>query len=114
MGLRLNQSGTYKWPVTVQIPIDGGKYEKTKFEAEFKRLTETRILEINELITKGKIVAVDLCKEVLVGWEGIEDDDGNEEAFSEANKKKLLNVPRVAQFISEAFYSSIEGAKRKN
>ena len=50
MGFKLDQSGTYKWPVTVEVPMDNGKHDKHKFDGEFKRVTQSRIREMNELI----------------------------------------------------------------
>ena len=57
---------------------------------------------------------VDLAKEVLVGWEGIEDDQGNEIKFTQSKLKQLLDVPMVATAIASSFFDSIVGAKRKN
>ena len=114
MGFKLDQSGTYKWPVTVEVPVDYGRREKHKFDGEFKRMTQSRIKELIELVASGDLSDVDVVKEVLVGWEGIEDDEGNELKFSQAKLKQLLEVPMVATAIGKAFFNSIAGAKRKN
>ena len=114
MGFKLDQSGTYKWPVTVEVPMDGGKHDKYKFDGEFRRITQSRIKEMGELIETGDLRDVDLVKEVLVGWEGIEDDKGEEVKFSQAKLKQLLDVPMVATAIATGFFDSIVGAKRKN
>ena len=114
MGFKLDQSGTYKWPVTVEVPIDNGKHDKHKFDGEFKRVTQSRIHEMNDLIQTGNLTDVDLAKEVLVGWEGIEDDQGNELKFSQSKLKQLLDVPMVATAIAKSFFDSIVGAKTKN
>lgn len=114
MGFVLDQSGTYKWPVTVEIPVDGGKHEKHNFKGEFKRTTQSRIKEILDLVGKGDLEDADVVEEILVGWEGIEDDQGNEVTFSKVKLKQLLDVPMVASAIGKAFLDSIAGAKRKN
>ena len=114
MGFKLDQSGTYKWPVTVEVPVDDGRHDKQKFDGEFKRITQSRIREMGQLIETGDLTDVDLVKEVLVGWDGIEDDQGNELKFSQAKLKQLLDVPMVATAIATAFFDSIAGAKRKN
>ena len=77
MGFKLDQSGTYKWPVTVEVPVDDGRHDKQKFDGEFKRITQSRIREMGQLIETGDLTDVALVKEVLVGWDGIEDDQGN-------------------------------------
>tara|TARA_Y100001938_G_scaffold46056_1_gene64021 strand:+ start:357 stop:509 length:153 start_codon:yes stop_codon:yes gene_type:complete len=50
----------------------------------------------------------------MVGWDSVNDDDGNPLKFTKANLKKLLDVPMVAGAIAKAFFDSIAGAKRKN
>ena len=114
MGFKLDQSGTYKWPVTVEVPVDDGRHDKQKFDGEFKRITQSRIREMGQLIETGDLTDVDLVKEVLVGWEGIEDDQGNELKFSQSKLKQLLDVPMVATAIATSFFDSIAVAKRKN
>ena len=114
MGFKLDQSGTYKWPVTVEVPVDDGRHDKQKFDGEFKRITQSRIREMGQLIETGDLTDVDLVKEVLVGWDGIEDDQGNQLKFSQAKLKQLLDVPMVATAIATSFFDSIAGAKRKN
>ena len=114
MGFKLDQQGTYKWPVTVEVPVDDGRHDKQKFDGEFKRITQSRIREMGQLIETGDLTDVDLVKEVLVGWDGIEDDQGNELKFSQSKLKQLLDVPMVATAIATAFFDSIAGAKRKN
>ena len=34
---KIVQNPTYTWPVTLELPADGGKTEKATFDAEFKR-----------------------------------------------------------------------------
>ena len=53
MGFKLDQSGTYKWPVTVEVPVDDGRHDKQKFDGEFKRITQSKIKELIELVASG-------------------------------------------------------------
>ena len=125
MAFVLKQSDTYNWPVPFEVPTDGGRFLKQSFDAEFKRPTQTRIVEIQELVmarlraiqndqdTEGMITDQQIAGEVLVGWAGIEGEDG-EVPFSEKAKAQVLDVPSVAASIVEAFFDSLKGAKRKN
>ena len=126
MAFVLKQSASYKWPVTCRLPVDGGRFEKQTFDAEFKRLPQARINEIrveaqrmvkaaerNELLDDG-ITDQSIAREVLVGWAGIVDDDGDEIKFSDAMCDQLLNVPMVASAIIEAYFDSVVGNKAKN
>jgi hypothetical protein len=126
MAFVLKQSATYVWPVTFRVPTDGGKYEKQSFDAEFKRLPQSRINEIQAEVQarlkaaeKGEpfetdISDISIADEVLAGWAGVVDGDGDEVPFSEAGKAELLNVPGLAGSIIEAYFESVQGKKAKN
>lgn len=111
---KLAQSTSYKWSVKVELPVDGGKFEKATFDAEFKRLSQSRINELRTQMEAPGYTETDLAKEVLIGWSGVVDGDGNEIPFSEGNRDKLLDVPMVAVAIGMSFFESLAGAKRKN
>lgn len=116
MSFVLKQSPTYIWPVPVEFPGDGGKVIKQTFDAEFKRLSQTRLTEIGEAITAGQVDDVTMACEVLVGWpEGaIKDGEGEPIPFSDSALNQLLDLPKVASAVVVAFYESLAGAKRKN
>lgn len=111
---KLAQSTSYKWSVKVELPVDGGKFEKATFDAEFKRLSQSRINELRTQMEAPRYTETELAKEVLIGWSGVVDGDGNEIPFSEGNRDKLLDVPMVAVAIGMSFFESLAGAKRKN
>ena len=105
---------SYKWPVIHNMPVDGGKHEKHTFDAEFKRVTQTRIREMGEQIQNNEITEADLLNEVLLGWDGINDEDGNPIKYSQIALQQVIDVPMLATDISKAFFDSLAGAKRKN
>jgi len=126
MAFVLKQSTSYSWPVSFKLPADGGKYEKQSFDAEFKRLPQARINEIqtevqarikaaerNEAIEDG-ITDQSIAREILIGWSGIVDDDGDEVAYSTASRDQLLEVPTVAAAVILAYFESLTGQKAKN
>lgn len=126
MAFVLKQSATYVWPVTFRMPTDGGKYEKQSFDAEFKRLPQSRINEVQAEVQarlkaaeRGEpsdvdITDISIADEVLMGWAGVVDGDGDEVPFSETAKTELLNVPGLAGSIIEAYFESVQGKKAKN
>lgn len=126
MAFVLKQSSSYSWPVSVKLPADGGKFEKQTFDAQFKRLPQARINEIqvdvqtrikaaerNEPL-EGGISDQSIADELLVGWSGVVDSDGDEVLFSEALKEQLLDIPTVAAAIIVAYFDSLTGSKAKN
>lgn len=120
MAFVLKQKDTFEWPVALLLPGDGGRREKSTFDAEFKRLPQSRL---NELAKQAKAAekgeddefnAQVIARELVVGWSGIVDDAGKEVPFSTGALEQLLDVPSVAGQIVKAFYESYEDAKRKN
>ena len=69
---------TFKWPVKVKEPSAdrAGEFDTFEFVALFKRV------KLSEIEQMGDDSGLPLLKKVLVGWEGIEDEDGNEVPFS--------------------------------
>lgn len=110
---KISQSDTYTWPVVIEVPADGGRVEKATFDAQFKRLTQSRIEEIRKAIEREEIRDVELVQEVLTGWAGVIDDNGPV-PYSEAARDLLLDIPMVAGAIVLALFQSLSGAKRKN
>lgn len=114
MAFVLSQSESYTWPVVVEFPISGGRFDKQTFDVEFKRLPQSRIREIWDAISAGELTDDDLCNEVVTGWAGVQDAKGGEVPFSEKAKADLLNISLVASSIVTAWLDSLAKAKRKN
>ena len=126
MAFVLKQSDSYTWPVSIKLPANGGKRERQTFDAEFKRLPQSRINEI-QLLANNRVKALErgddvgdgisdlsIADEILVGWDGIVDGDGEPVPFSKGSKAQLLDVPLMAGAIIEAFFDSLVEQKRKN
>lgn len=110
----ISKSESYKWPVKVLLPVDGGRTERQDFDAVFKRLSQTRINEIIAGASEGTLKDADVCREVMIGWAGVVDDQKQEIPFSVSALEGLLDIQRVASSIVGAFIESISGAKTKN
>jgi hypothetical protein len=123
MAFVLKQTNTYTWPVTLVLPVDGGRRDKQTFDGEFRRLPQTRINQIVRLARMSErgrlnddeeLLDQDAAKELLAGWAGIIDDEGKEIPFSDGALGQLLEIPTVAGQIVRAWFESIDTAKRKN
>jgi|TARA_B100000073_G_scaffold184469_1_gene152541 hypothetical protein len=70
---------TFKWPVQVQEPSEAkpGEFETSEFIAIFKREKMSKLQDSKDDEN------IDLIRKVLVGWEGIVDEDGEEVPFSD-------------------------------
>lgn len=102
------KSSTFKWPVTVEFPVDGGRFEKETFDAVFKRIGRS---DFQKLVDKGD---TDLIEAVMVGWEGMQDEAGKELAFSPSNLKEQIEDPYWNRGVIGAYLKSLEGASAKN
>jgi len=114
MSFVLKQSEDYSWPVPVELPADGGRFSKHTFDAKFKRLPQDRIRDIMEKIQANEIDDDTLCREIMIGWDGVQDAKGEEIPFSESSLNVLLNVQMVAAAVVSAWFDSLAKAKRKN
>lgn len=126
MAFVLKQSDSYTWPVSIKLPANGGKRERQTFDAEFKRLAQSRINEIQREVQqrvkaneKGEdtgegVSDQSIADEILVGWDGIVDGDGEPVPFSNAVKAQLLDVPMMAGALVAAYFESLVEQKRKN
>lgn len=109
----IKQSQTFKWPVAVSLPADGGKTVKHTFDAEFKRLGKEELAGLfDKLDADGGADSV--VRAVMVGWAGIT--DGSEAVpFSDGALQQLLDIPTVTGAILKAFTEAVSGeAQRKN
>lgn len=123
MAFTLKQSASYSWPITLIIPADGGRRDKHTFEGEFRRLSQTRINEIisaARAMERGRatddeiIEDQDAAKEILIGWSGVVDDEGEAIPFGDTSLGQMLEIPTVAGQIVRAWFESLDTAKRKN
>jgi hypothetical protein len=102
------KSQTFKWPVSVEFPIDGGSFETESFDAVFKRVGRK---EFQRLIDKGD---TDLIEAVLVGWEAVKDESDKDIPFTKAALQDQMDDPCFTKGVIKAYLETLEGAKAKN
>ena len=109
MAFKINQPQTFRWPVKVAIPKDGGGYETGSFDAVFKRVSRSEAEQMGNQVISGELSGVEAIRSVLVGWSGVF--DGLEEVpFSETNRERLLEITGVAVSLFRAFTDANNGA----
>lgn len=110
----VSKSASYHWPVSVSVPKDGGKFERQTFDAQFKRVPQSHIHKLLAGAEDGSVTDAKFCREVMIGWRGIQDSEGQDVPFSETSLEEILDLPQVAKEIVLAYMESIAGAPRKN
>lgn len=108
---------SFKWPVKISIPRDGGKFVAATFTAEFAALPQEEIDQAIEDEREGNLDA-GFASRVLIGWPTgqVQDSDGGELPYSDEAKEKLLRMSYVRNGVVEAFFDGVTGgaARRKN
>jgi hypothetical protein len=108
MAFKLTQSPTYKTPIIVELPNDKGTFDKSDFIAIFKR---TGVKEIEEM---QKMSQREVLERVLLGWEKLIDEDGNDVSFNEATRAALFDIAQAQIALVAGFWGSIYKVKEKN
>lgn len=113
--LKVNQSPTFRWPVTVMVPVDGGKFEPATFEVEFLRMPQSEVLTLITSVQDGSIGEADGILKVVRGWSGVEGADGEVPFEARALRDLLDRFPTAGAEILRAFADARgELARRKN
>lgn len=94
-------------PVTVQLPADGGQSEG-KFKARFRALTRSET-ELHEMQTAEG--ASRFLNDVVLGWEGLVDDEKQPFEFGGANFDLLLDLPHFRVALIAAYFNATSGVK---
>lgn len=114
MALKINQSATFWWPVSVNLPADGGRFEKQTFDVEFARLKVSESDRLVADIVGGTRTELDGFRDLVKGWRGVLD-DGAEVPFTDGALQQLLEIPTIGPAILSAFKEAISGqARTKN
>ena len=113
MAFVLDQSNTYKCKVEIEVPV-GKKTETQDFYAEFKNISQSRLQEMMRQVANQEMLDVDVAKEVLMGWEEMENEDGTDVEFNNANLNKALDVMGFATAVGFAFMESSKVRFEKN
>lgn len=110
MAFKLAKSPTFKAPVTALTPNERGGFDKETFTAEFKRVS----MEDLDQYKEQNMTHYQILDLVLVGFEGLLDEDNEPVAFTEATKAALLGITSAVNGLIYAFYSTLNKAPEKN
>ena len=99
---------TYRYPVTINVPVGEGKVEPGEFTAEFRLLPADEV-DNNALENDLKYVEA-----VLFGWDGIADHTGKPLKFNATNRDRLAKIGYFVMGISQAYRNFSIGLPAKN
>jgi len=106
--------GSYYWPVSIDVPTDGGRFKRETFEVEFQTLPQSELEGFQQDAAEDSMKDSDFCRRVVMGWKNIIDEDGNELPYSLILFEQMIDLPLVAAAITRAYFESLQGRKAKN
>jgi hypothetical protein len=109
---KIAQSDRFTFPVPVEIVGDNGRRITQTFDATFKRLTQPEFKQLMQRAQANEIDDLAIAADVLLGWRGIQAEDGTDMPFSDENREKLLQIWPVLPAVVSAFIES-HGPKAK-
>jgi hypothetical protein len=108
---KIEKSKTFKWPVKIHVPREGGTFATHEITAEFALQEQSKM---DALLEAFKNDDTDMLPTVLIGWSGVQDPDGNVFEYSEENKAVLLDIPYVRTAVMKAYFAAATGNKQKS
>ncbi len=104
---KLAQSETFKALIKVNVATPSGAWREESFTGIFKRTDEDRREDLLAL------KFVELLREVLVGWEMVDEARVPVE-FNEQNLEAFLKLTGAVRETAQAYWKHNVGAKEKN
>jgi len=109
---KLTKTRCVLWPVSVNVPLDGGAVEKHEIKVSFELLPTSE----SDALLQGADTNKALLRRVIIGWEGIADEDGAEIVFSAEALEQAIDVAYVRVALLNAYFQASSGtvAQEKN
>lgn len=106
----LKESNDFEWPVTVKVPVSGGKFRSQRFTAVFRPIPAQTLEEINKLSVLEQDAAQ--AREFLVGWgDDVKGEDGEPLEFTEEYRDAMLDIVYVRSALVRAYWDAMTGKK---
>lgn len=105
--LTIVRNPEFRAPVKVLVPSDGGQKE-SQFTARFRALTRSEESAFNAMSAES---TDDFLRSVVIGWEGLKQEDGSVFEFSDENLNTLLDLNYIRTALAMAYTSSVSGVK---
>lgn len=89
--IKLNPNPTFSAPVLLTVP---GEPEPVQITMTFRHMAADKVTEW--LANNETRPSLDALAEIITGWDGVQDEEGNEVSFSSDALSTLLNNYRAA------------------
>lgn len=115
MAFVISKKAVYPWPVNVSIPDAErpGKFKTSTFTGHFRKLSAQAAQEAVARLAEPDVPFEEryqreneFLSDVLLGWDGITDEDGQPLAFNEDSLLAVIDLPEVRRALFDAFFDS--------
>ena len=107
MAFVLSKESSYSRPVPFDVAVDGDEetgFEQQEITIRFRDMPRSWVLATLEKTNAEEITDAELCREVIIGWSGVEDEKGKAVPFSAEGLDELL---RNVTFLVQQFRCSL-------
>ena len=109
---KFEKNPVFTWPVKVQVPVDGGKYEEQVFTARWQ------LQDADELRAAQTALGADgvkvLFERALKGWStDLRDEADNPIPFTPENVDACRRAPHVKTALVLSYWSAADGSLRE-
>lgn len=96
------------WPVTICVPVDGGKVDKHEIDVQFEIIEEE---DYNNAAKEGDVALLEL---LIKDWKGIKSTNNKDLVFNNKNLNAVIKKAFVRKAMVEAYHQAQIGAPVKN
>ena len=107
---KFEKNPTFTWPVKVQVPIDGGKFEEHVFTARWQLQEAAALRKFQAEHPEGGAAA--LLEKALKSWSDVQETDGTPIEFTPENVKRLADAPHVRSALITSYWDAADGGLR--
>jgi hypothetical protein len=96
---------TIKCPASLHIPTDDGTFHVHKFDVIFKRQSKEQRDALQKRFTAGEITGPQMLDELVEGWGGMLDAQGQPVAYSHAERRATeQQFPGIEEAMAVAWF----------
>lgn len=109
MGFKLDLSAAYFAPVKLAMLDADGKLQNHLFDAQFKRMDEDNMEDLQERLNARDLDDNSLLDKVMVGWRGITDAQDLPIEYTQARRREVCaQAPGMRVALVVAYFASLE------
>lgn len=103
---KLVEEARWTWPVTAQVPVEGGAFEEKHFRAYFRLIPPARRAELDAMHD-----GIDqLLREAVVQLLDVEDEAGAALPHSPELLERLIGIPWARMGLLRSYMAALSGA----